>query len=388
MYKKLEKIAYGHLLIILYWGFLFKYDLMTKEAPTLNAVSMFLLLTIYAFIYTEISNKKIPRTHEALFLIASLLPVCLILLDKMSFKLIPALISLASTGMFIKKFIVLRSAKNINILPISRSWTQRFVIAMIVFTFMLIYLFDIDQVMVHIFNQLIFLVIEFFFIYFIKERDSSYEKTYKLYYLSDYLAGERDEFARIIHDDIIQDIFAAKNYLSLKDPDIDGSKKILSNLEEKLRRLMKFYQSNLFEMASMDTSIDNIIQNASSLHGNKDIKIEKTIKFDDGMENRKDIMRLISIISNELINNIYKHSQATYISYKAWEEGENIHIQIESDGVNFDDYKRISESKRGVYLLKLLVESNAGSIVYEFEEGILTTRLVLGDGANEAYFIR
>lgn len=164
MYKKLERIAYGHLLIILYWGLLFKYDLMTKEAPTLNAVSMILFFTIYAFIYTDLSNKKIPRTHKSLFLIASLLPVCLILVDKMSFKLILALISLASTGIFIKKFIVLRSAKDINILPISRSWTQRFVIVFLIFTFVLIYLFDIDQVMVHIFNQLIFLVIEFFFI--------------------------------------------------------------------------------------------------------------------------------------------------------------------------------------------------------------------------------
>lgn len=59
MYKKLEKIVISHLMIILFWGLLFKNNLLVKEGPILNAVSLILFFTLYGLIYTEISNKKI-----------------------------------------------------------------------------------------------------------------------------------------------------------------------------------------------------------------------------------------------------------------------------------------------------------------------------------------
>ncbi len=60
MYKKLEKIAISHLMIILFLGLLFKNNMLVKEDPVLNGLSLILFFTLYGLIYTEISNKKIP----------------------------------------------------------------------------------------------------------------------------------------------------------------------------------------------------------------------------------------------------------------------------------------------------------------------------------------
>ena len=375
MYKKLEKIVISHLMIILFWGLLFKNNLLVKEGPILNAVSLILFFTLYGLIYTEISNKKIPQRFSVLVIFTSLLPLGLILINDMPYKFIFALISIISTSLFIKKYLVLENIKYINILPISRKSTQIFTIGLVFFIFAVIYLFDIGTVMINIFIQIIFLITEFFFILFLKEKELAYEKTFKLYYLSDYMASERDEFARIIHDDIIQDIFASKNYLSSKNPDIEYTKNILRELEKKARNIMKFYQSSLFEKANLEISLSAIFENLASLYPDKNIKITKLIASD--LTEDKSLIRLISIVTKELMNNVYKHSDATYLNYKLYRRENHIVIEMESDGARSDDFNKIKESKRGVLLLNLLIDSNAGNISYSLNRDILSTRVCL-----------
>ncbi|HGI3954022.1 hypothetical protein ACKQTC_08630 [Peptococcus simiae] len=384
MYKKLEKIVISHLMIILFWGLLFKNNLLVKEGPILNAVSLILFFTLYGLIYTEISNKKIPEFVSILVVFTSLLPLSLILINNLHYKVSFAIISIASTCLFIKKYMDIESFKYINILPISRKSTQTFTIKLVFFIFVVIYLFDIDTAMINIFTQIVFLITEFFFILFLKEKELAFEKTFKLYYLSDYMASERDEFARIIHDDILQDIYASKNYLSSKNPDIEYSKNILRELEEKARNIMKFYQSSLFEKANLETSLLAIFDNVASLYPDKNIEITKYI--DSDMTEDKRLIRLISIISKELINNVYKHSDAKYLSYKLYKKGNFVYIEMESDGARSDDFNKIKESKRGVLLLKLLIDSNSGNISYGLNKGILTTRVSLEVEKDENYF--
>ncbi|HHZ9432226.1 TPA: hypothetical protein ACWMJZ_002570 [Enterococcus faecalis] len=384
MYKKLEKIVISHLMIILFWGLLFKNNLLVKEGPILNAVSLILFFTLYGLIYTEISNKKIPEFVSILVVFTSLLPLSLILINNLHYKVSFAIISIASTCLFIKKYMDIESFKYINILPISRKSTQTFSIKLVFFIFVVIYLFDIDTAMINIFTQIVFLITEFFFILFLKEKELAFEKTFKLYYLSDYMASERDEFARIIHGDILQDIYASKNYLSSKNPDIEYSKNILRELEEKARNIMKFYQSSLFEKANLETSLLAIFDNVASLYPDKNIEITKYI--DSDMTEDKRLIRLISIISKELINNVYKHSDAKYLSYKLYKKGNFVYIEMESDGARSDDFNKIKESKRGVLLLKLLIDSNSGNISYGLNKGILTTRVSLEVEKDENYF--
>ena len=384
MYKKLEKIVISHLMIILFWGLLFKNKMLVKEGPILNGLSLILFFTLYGLIYTEISNKKIPKFVSILVVFTSLLPLSLILINNLHYKVSFAIISIASTCLFIKKYMDIESFKYINILPISRKSTQTFTIKLVFFIFVVIYLFDIDTAMINIFTQIIFLITEFFFILFLKEKELAFEKTFKLYYLSDYMASERDEFARIIHDDIIQDIFASKNFLSSKNPDIEYTKNILRELERKARNIMKFYQSSLFEKANLETSLLVIFDNVSSLYPDKNIEVSKYI--DSDMTEDKRLIRLISIISKELINNVYKHSDAKYLSYKLYKKGNFVYIEMESDGARSDDFNKIKESKRGVLLLKLLIDSNSGNISYGLNKGILTTRVSLEVEKDENYF--
>lgn len=384
MYKKLEKIVSIHLMIILFWGLLFKNKMLIKEGPILNAVSLILFFTLYGLIYTEISNKKIPQRFSVLVIFTSLLPLGLILINDMPYKFIFALISIISTSLFIKKYLVLENIKYINILPISRKSTQIFTIGLVFFIFAVIYLFDIDTVMINIFIQIIFLITEFFFILFLKEKELAFEKTFKLFYLSDYMASERDEFARIIHDDIIQDIFASKNYLSSKNPDIEYTKNILRELEKKARNIMKFYQSSLFEKANLEISLLAIFDNLASLYPDKNIKITKLIASD--LTEDKSLIRLISIVTKELINNVYKHSDATYLNYKLFRKESHIFIEMDSDGASLSDFNNIRESKRGVLLLKLLIDSNSGNISYGLNKGILSTKVSLEVDRNENYF--
>ncbi len=384
MYKKLEKIVISHLMIILFWGLLFKNKMLVKEGPILNGLSLILFFTLYGLIYTEISNKKIPKFVSILVVFTSLLPLSLILINNLHYKVSFAIISIASTCLFIKKYMDIESFKYINILPISRKSTQTFTIKLVFFIFVVIYLFDIDTAMINIFTQIIFLITEFFFILFLKEKELAFEKTFKLYYLSDYMASERDEFARIIHDYIIQDIYASKNFLSSKNPDIEYSKNILRELEEKARNIMKFYQSSLFEKANLETSLLAIFDNVASLYPDKNIEMTKYI--DSDMTEDKRLIRLISIISKELINNVYKHSDAKYLYYKLYKKGNFVYIEMESDGARSDDFNKIKESKRGVLLLKLLIDSNSGNISYGLNNGILTTRVSLEVGKDENYF--
>lgn len=386
MYKKLEKIVISHLMIILFWGLLFKNNLLVKESPILNVVSLVLFFTLYGLIYTEISNKKIPETFSILVVFTSLLPLSLILIDDLNYKVLLAVISLASTTLYIKKFIVLESVKYINILPISRRTTQSFTIGFVFFILAFIYLFDIGSVMINVFIQISFLIMEFFFILFLKEKELAFEKTFKLYYLSDYMASERDEFARIIHDDFLQDIYAIKNFLSLKNPDIDHLKNVLKKLEKKVRNIMKFYQSSLFEKANLETSLLAIFDNVSSLYPDKIIGITKLI--DSDLTEDKRLIRLISIISKELINNVYKHSDAKYLSYKLYKKGNFVLIDVDSDGASLDDFNKIKDSKRGVLLLNLLIDSNSGNIYYGLNKDILSTRVCLEVDKSENYFVR
>lgn len=388
MYKRLSKIVLVHLLIILYWGFLYKLDMIVKEDPIINMVSIVLIMTLYLLIYTDISNKDINKTYSNIFIILSLGLLALILQEDIRFKILLAIVSLSSTGIYTKKYMIYENARNINIFPISKSSAQIFTIGLLIFSFIIIYLFDLNSLMINLFIHLMFLSFEIFFILFLKEKEDTYEKTYRLYYLSDYMANERDEFARIIHDEIIQDIFASRNYLSLKNPDIDYAKGILAKLEGKCRRIMKFYQYNLFEKTSLETSIFAIFDNIVALYPNKNIKVEKNIERELIENKDKNLTRLISIISKELVNNVYKHSNGSYLNYRIYRQRDLIIIELESDGTEVIDFKNIKESKRGILLLNLLLDSNSGNISYKLNGDILYTRVELEANENENFFIR
>lgn len=376
MYKKLLKIILAHLAVIIYWGILYKLNLSIVDAPVINLMSFLLIFTIYILIYTELSNRYIDKKYTIIFSLLSIVPIALSLQKNIDYKYIFIILSLISSFIYAKKYLLIDHVKDLNILPISKASAQIFTILLATLSLLMIYLFDINTFVINVFMHIIMLLIESFFLIFIKEKELSYEKTYRLYYLAEYMSEERDDFARVIHDEIIQDIYASKNYLSLKNPDVEYAKNVLSNLESKSRQIMKLYQANLFERANINTSIRSIIDNVSSLY-NKSLNINLNIDEKFLSESDIKLIKLISVVSKELINNIYKHSNASFLNYNLYRKEKNIIIEIESDGASDEDFKRINESKRGLLLLKLLIDMNSGSIDYELNKDILKTKVTL-----------
>lgn len=376
MYKKLLKIILAHLAVILYWGILYKLNLSINDAPVINLVSFLLIFTVYVFIYTELSNKNIDKKYTITFSLLALVPIAISLQKNFSYKYIFIILSLVSSIIYAKRNLIIDHAKDINILPISKASAQVFTLAIAIIIILMIYLFDINTFLINIFMHIIMLLIESFFLIFIKEKELTYEKTYRLYYLAEYMSEERDNFARVIHDEIIQDIYASINYLSLKNPDVEYAKNVLSNLESKSRQIMKLYQANLFERADINTSISSIIDNVSSLY-NKSLNLNLNIDEKLFSESDVKLIKLVSVVSKELINNIYKHSKASFLNYNLYREEKNIIIEIESDGASDEDFKRINESKRGLLLLKLLIDMYSGELYYELNKDVLKTKVIL-----------
>ncbi|MFR9277255.1 MAG: hypothetical protein ACLVK5_03940 [Peptoniphilus senegalensis] len=385
MGKRILKIIISHAALIFYWCCLYKVGEITKKDPIINLTSAALILIIYGFIYTEITKEEDKKT-DGLYIYASLLFFALALNKNFNFLMCFA-IGLLTSIFYIVKNLRREKIFYINILPVSKKMTQVFTGIFISMIMILTYLLDLDSFVINIFNQLIFFACCLFFFLFLKDREDVYDKTFKLFYMSQYLANERENFARLIHDEVLQDIFAAKNYLSLKEPKIHEASDLLTKLNERLRKIMKFYQTSLFEDFGMEENIHGIFENVASLYPYKTPKIDK--KISSALENlRGEEVKLIALITKELVNNIYKHSEATYIFYRLYEDRGFIIMEVESDGMAEEDFKNIEDSKRGVLLLKMLISSNEGEISYEDRRRTLYTKIRLRRCRDENSFIR
>lgn len=385
IYKRILKIIISHAALIFYWSYLYKTGEITSKDPIINLTSAGLILIIYGFIYTEITKKEDKKT-DGLYIFASLLFFALTLNKNFNFLIFLGLGLVTSIFYIVKNY---RKEKTfyISILPISKKMTQVFTGIFICVIMLLTYLLDLDVLVINIFNQVIFFACCLFFFLFLKDREDVYDKTFKLFYISQYLASERENFARLIHDEVLQDIFAAKNYLSLKEPKVHEASDLLTKLNERLRKIMKFYQTSLFEDFGMEENIHGIFENVASLYPYKTPKIDK--KISSALENlRGEEVKLIALITKELVNNIYKHSEATYIFYRLYEDRGFIIMEVESDGMAEGDFKNIEDSKRGVLLLKMLISSNEGEISYEDRGRTLYTKIRLRRFIDENSFIR
>ena len=385
MGKRILKIIISHAALIFYWCYLYKVGDAISSAPIINFTSTILILIIYGLIYAEIT-KKGDKKLDALYIFVSLLFFALALNKNFKFLIFLGL-GLGISIFYIVKNLQIDKTFYISILPISKKMTQVFTGIFICVIMLLTYLLDLDVLVINIFNQVIFFACCLFFLLFLKDREDVYDKTFKLLYISKYMASERENFARLIHDEVLQDIFAAKNYLSLKEPKVHEASDLLTKLNERLRKIMKFYQTSLFEDFGMEENIHGIFENVASLYPDKTTKIDK--KISSALENlRGEEVKLIALITKELVNNIYKHSEATYIFYRLYEDRGFIIMEVESDGMAHEDFKNIEDSKRGVLLLKMLISSNEGEISYEDRGRTLYTKIRLRRFRDENPFIR
>lgn len=386
MGKRILKIIICQFALIFYWAWLYKAGDLIDNQALLNLMSFLIIGTIYGFIHTEISKEEDKKSHGA-FIFLSFFLFALALNKNLS-PIIFMGLGLVTSLFYIKKNLRPNRARHISVLPVSRKMTQVATLVLLLVFTIIIYLLDLDGPVIHIFYQIIFFAYCLLFFLFLKDREDVYEEVFKLFYMSEYLGEERENFARLIHDEVLQDIFAAKNYLSLAEPRVDLARDILTNLNGRLREIMKFYQTRLFEDFSIEENIQGVFENLASLYPEKKTKIDQ--KISDGLRDNtsKEEVRLISTITKELVNNIYKHSEATYIFYRLYEDEDFILMEVESDGMREEDFKNIQDSKRGVLLLKMLIRTKEGEIAYEDRDGSLYTRIKIRRYRDENSFIR
>lgn len=285
-------------------------------------------------------------------------------------------------GIFLGIFIDYRyiNLKQINILPITQTKAKYILVFIIPLFTVVFFCFGLSTLQINVFFQLIMLLFETFAIIHLDDMEDHYNELTKYYELTNYIANERDDFSRILHNDVIQDICAAKNLLSLRSPDINNTKVILSDLEVRVRNMMNFYSSNIFNGYSSWEHIEYIFTSIKKLYPNKNIFLDFNIDKESMIALKKynNLNQTMQIIK-ELVNNIYKHANATFIYLEiSLNEDDNIVITCENDGVKPGNIESIRSSKGGLLFLTLLIKGAGGNINYLENNGFLTTIVVLG----------
>lgn len=377
MYKKMLKNISIHAFILMYLAILQAAGLLVKDYAVLGKILNLARRVIIIFVAVELSNNKISFRTSLIYSILFMVPIAVGALDYVSFNTKIIYLTYAFICIYLVKFLKIKNFKNINILPLTLRSLLILALGFGVFAGVTVYIFGIDPKSIDLMYHFTYLFFELVLTLYFKEQENIYDKIYKLYYLSDHIGQEREEFARVIHDDIVQDIFACKNYLSTKDPDLDFVKEILTDLEDKARGIMKYYQSNVYDDIDVGASLEHVFANIASLYKGKDLDLHMDIEPEATDIKDKKLKRLLLLVSKELVNNIYKHSEGTYLNYSLSMEDGKVLINLESDGATKEDFKKIQDSKRGILILTLLVESNSGKIKYDLKGDKLFTQVLM-----------
>ena len=239
MYKKMLKNISIHAFILMYFAILQVTGLLVKDYAVLGKILNLARRVIIIFVAVELSNNKISFRTSLIYSILFMVPIAVGALDFVSFNTKIIYLTYAFICIYILKFLKIKNFKNINILPLTLRSLLILALGFGVFAGVTVYIFGIDPKSIDLMYHFTYLFFELVLTLYFKEQENIYDKIYKLYYLSDHIGQEREEFARVIHDDIVQDIFASKNYLSTKDPDLGFVKEILTDLEDKARGIMK-----------------------------------------------------------------------------------------------------------------------------------------------------
>lgn len=427
--KKSMKSKYSiyillHIAIIVMWSFFYKFNLITNDAVEINALSMILLVCFISALYVYImtSQKKtdivdsidytvpilfcssmIHRTGIIIFEIAFVLFLLYkarnLLARKRYKEEITVLISYFLGLLFyINRFVLFSSFmivlgmavdifvkykwinfKYVHILPTSAKKSKYILTLWIPLVVYISYIFDWDSFCLNMIFQVFMLLFEILTMIHIEDRQEFYREISSFFFLTKYINTERENFSRILHDDIVQDIRASYNLLALEQPDIVLSKKVLLNLEDRARKMMNFYSANIFLEYGAYINLENMLNSIQAIYPNKKVqlKIDINEKAEKYLKNKVHLEMLLQI-SKELINNIFKHSNATYIKYEIkMDENMVLIINCKSDGASAIDYENIFKSKGGVLLLRVLVEANNGKLTYNYSNGILWSSVEL-----------
>lgn len=393
MIRHLVYILITHLVSLILWASFYKNHILLQDDFHLNVIMLLVLSMLNALILDCIAGEKRLRKSSLVAGIFAVIVLSLTLYRSLPFRLFWILLSCAllvlSLGLSLglgfglnwranlRNSLRKTSKSLITFLPISNHMVTWFVLGLLLASLLMIRLLDLSSFMTGMFLHFLFLACEFQLILFLKEKHSTYEKILQFSYIAELMTAERDEFARIIHDDILQDVLAARNFVLLADPQLSLARTLLGELDTKARYIMQFYRSTLLDDLPLNESLRSVLEDVAHLYPTSNWNVEVSMALDDSQSSSLTLGRALCIITKELVNNIYKHSHGSYIIYKLTQEEGEIRLELESDGAKKDDLQKIQHSRRGLLLVRLLVEKYAGTMTYQLENQILTTQVIL-----------
>ena len=178
------------------------------------------------------------------------------------------------------------------------------------------------------------------------------------------LNGERDATCYILHEDVIQLLVAAKNYLhvlkSNNDSSIEVVEKVNTLLADAFYKLKEIHQqiaSPPLGLLGLEGAIDELVLNAKS---KSSTEIQVT-KIDSQVNLIEDYQQLaIYKILKQLLDNSLQYSRAKKISIKLHLINNKIMLEYQDNGVGFYNSKRFW--RNGLLQIETLITAFNGKM--------------------------
>jgi signal transduction histidine kinase len=187
------------------------------------------------------------------------------------------------------------------------------------------------------------------------------------------LNNERDAACHMLHEDVVQLLVAAKNYLheiehvesNQVDKTVEKVEALISNAFQKIIEIHQQVSNPPFDLFGLDGALEELVDNTKKFS-----KIAFTLnEIDPTINQIEDYQKLIIYkVFKELIRNSLQHAKAKSINAQLSLESNIVLIHYQDDGVGFYNANRFwrtglvqIESLLGNYNGKMHIETSPGT---------------------------
>jgi two-component system, NarL family, sensor histidine kinase LiaS len=190
---------------------------------------------------------------------------------------------------------------------------------------------------------------------------------------------ERNRMARDLHDSVKQQVFAIRMNLSAiqslweVDPEkartrLETALQITGQAQQELSELIQALHPVVLETKGLAQSLRDLLADWENSH-----TILTNCQIDCPVALSKQIELALLRITQEALNNAYKHSEATYLSLILKCDAQNTYLNISDNGHGFDQH--IPSAGLGLLSMRERVEALGGT--FNIESDAQGTRLII-----------
>lgn len=183
--------------------------------------------------------------------------------------------------------------------------------------------------------------------------------------------SERKQIAETLHDSVSALLSSAnlhlqackKQFNGTTPIEVDKSQSIINEASQKIRDLSHTLVSSILLKFGLSYAIKDIAEKFSNSELKIDFDTRYIKRYDQGFE-----IKLYNIIQ-EFINNILKHSEASYAKITLLEKRKKLHLTIEDNGKGFDKTKIPEKDGLGINQIDARIQMMQGKFHIESGKG-------------------